>query len=157
MKEEILSIAIYAIDDEEGQRIAIDKLFNKNNIYNYTIFSDPVALLESLYKGVQICVLDYNLKNEFYNGLTLMEEILRHNSYCKCIIMSGYSDFDLIKAFLNGGAFRYLTKGEDNFGTHLINYINDALVIVNDAFEFYSTVLTSMKGVTNELKEVKNG
>lgn len=152
-----LNIAIYAIDDDESQRIALDALFKDNDIYNYTIFSNPVDLLNALHEGVQICVLDYQLKNELYTGLTLMREILKANGYCKCIVMSGYEDAGMIKAFLNHGAFRYVTKGEYNFSTNLIKYINEALELAQETFDFYTTLLKNVKGVTDDLKDVKNG
>jgi DNA-binding NtrC family response regulator len=98
-----LNIAIYCIDDDAGTRATLKALFKTNNILNYTIFSDPVKLLETLHKGVQVCIIDYDLKNEKFNGLTLMQAILLENAYCKCIIMSGHEEAFLIKDFLNNG------------------------------------------------------
>lgn len=151
-----LNIAIFLIDDEKDMRFSLNAILRTSEIQNYTIFSDPVKLIEALHQGVQICVIDFNLKNEI-NGLMLMKQILAINSYCRCIIMSGYEDAEMIKAFLNNGAFRYLTKGEKNFDLNLINYIQQAADVVYDTFVFYTTVLSNLKKQTQELREVKNG
>lgn len=152
-----LNIAIYAIDDDANTRTTLDALFRRHEIINYEIFSDPQKLLESLHQGVQICIIDYNLKNGDYTGLSLMKEILERNGYCKCIIMSGFSETMLIIDFLNSGAFRYLIKGEKRFAEKLILFIQEAIEVVVETFNFYTTVLKNLRGATDELKEVKNG
>lgn len=156
MKDQ-LNIAIYAIDDDAGTRVTLNAIFKQNNIYNYTIYSDPVALLDALHEGVQVCVIDYELNDPDYNGISLMKKILEQNSYCKCIIMSGYEDASIIKGFLNNGAFRYVTKGEGNFAEHLIKYVKTALDEIFETFDFYTTLSKNMKGTIEDLKELKNG
>lgn len=152
-----LKIAVFIIDDDESTRITIDTIFKSHGINNYTIFSNSKDLLEALYSGVQICVIDYKLSsNDAHDGVSLMKEILKQNTYCKCIVMSGYEDAKLIKMFLNNGAFRYLTKGEKDFYTNLIGYINDALKILRSNFEFYSSVLDRMKEIKELFNELKN-
>lgn len=152
-----LKIAIFIIDDDPTTRAMLDILFSKNGIINYTIYSDPVLLLEDLHKGVQICVIDYNLKHHIYDGLGLMGKILEQNAYCKCIIMSAHEDASMIKSFLNGGAFKFITKGESNFAANMINYINEAIELISETFTFYTVVLQHIKGATAELKQFTNG
>jgi DNA-binding NtrC family response regulator len=152
-----LKIAIFLIDDDEHTRTMLDTLLSKNGIANYTIYSDPLQLLRDLHEGVQICVIDYNLNDEIYDGLLLMKAILTVNSYCKCIIMSGHEEAALIKDFLNAGAYKYITKGEKNFAENLVDYINLAIALIREAFTFYTTALQHIKGATERLKDVKNG
>lgn len=151
-----MNIAIFLIDDEADMRFSLDALLRVSGISNYKIFSTPSELLEELHKGVQICIIDYNLKHEI-NGLSLMIKILHENSYCKCIIMSGYEEALMIKAFLNEGAFAYLTKGEKDFDKNLIKYISKAEDVVFETFVFYTTILSDIRKQAKELREVKNG
>ncbi len=149
-----LNIAIYAIDDDEGTRTSLKGLFKAHEIKNYTIYSNPEDLLEELHKGVQVCIIDYDLKNPDYNGVTLMQAILGKNKYCKCIIMSGFEEAKLIKNFLNCGAFRYITKAEEHFSEHLIRYINEALETVFETMSFYSTLLESLDVTKQKLSQI---
>lgn len=149
-----LNIAIYAIDDDEGTRISLKALFKTHGITNYTIYSDPEVLLEELHRDVQVCIIDYDLRNDLYDGITLMRAILSKNKYCKCIIMSGYEDAKLIKNFLNCGASRYVTKGEDHFSEHIIKYINEALETVLETMSFYSILLENLDSTRKKLSQI---
>jgi len=151
-----LNIAIFAIDDDSSIRVLLKTILDNNNINNYSIYSDPKELLVALHKGVQICVIDYELKHQLYNGISLMKEVKRNNNYCKCIIMSGYEDASRIKDFLNEGAFRYLTKGENNFSTNLVTYIKQATEEIIDTFGFYSDLLGSITKTRELFKTFKD-
>lgn len=157
MEKPNLNIAIYVIDDDADQRFVLNVLLRSNHIDNYTIFSDPDELLESLHKGVQICILDYQLNHPDFNGISLMQAIKKQNSYCKCIIISGYEDAAMVKAFLNNGAFRFATKAEENFEHNLVGYIREATEELISAYNFYATVLDRIKETKEQLTSYKNG
>lgn len=150
-------IAIFLIDDDAEMRVMLDRLLRENNIVDYTIYSDPVKLLEELHKDVQLCVIDYNLRHSTYDGLLLMKQILKTNSYCKCIIMTAYDDAQTIKAFQNAGSYRYIVKGEPSFAENLISYIRSGIELIAEAVDFYSTLLTQMRDTCNQLKAIKDG
>jgi DNA-binding NtrC family response regulator len=157
MMQNKLKIAIFAIDDDENMLTSLEAYFRRYNIVNYKTYSDPDLLLKELHQGVQICIIDHDLRNENYNGLTLMKEIMNQNPYCRCIVMSGYDDINLIISYTNADVFKYLRKAEKDFAENLISYIKEAIEKISATFEFYTTVLSKMKGVTDELKNVRNG
>jgi FixJ family two-component response regulator len=137
MSEEIEypKIAILAIDDDTQMHLFLETLFKKNNLSNYKIYADPDMLLADLLSGLNIVVIDHDLKHRKWNGLNLMEEIIKRNRTCRCIIMSGHDDAGIIKNYFNKGGYKYLTKGEPGFRTNLINYINTSMDFLRRAYD----------------------
>lgn len=148
-------IAIYVIDDEADARTALEALLLGNEIENFTVFADPVKLLESMHEGVQICIIDYELKNNSYNGITLMKRILQENVGCKCIMLSGYDDKEFVKMFVNNGGFKFVTKGEKDVDKNIIQYIHDAMAIILARKQFAEYMEMGKKEVNNALKLAK--
>ena len=154
--KEGLNIAIYAIDDDTSMRLTLTAIFKQHNVPNFTMYSNPRELLEDLHRDVHVCIIDYDLNDSDYDGVTLMQAIKAKNSWCKCIIMSGYEEGAVIKRFLNCGAFRYITKGEPHFLEHLMKYLNDALTEVYDNISFYSTLLEQLRISKDTLVKIKD-
>lgn len=103
--------SLIIVDDDELIRKGIEKVipWDKLGFSVKATFPSAVAAFEFLKKEDADVILT-DVKMPKMTGLELIEEAKRLNSNCKAVVISGFSEFDLVKSALTLKAEDYLLK-----------------------------------------------
>ncbi|MEO1256402.1 MAG: response regulator, partial [Bacteroidota bacterium] len=102
---------IVYVDDEEHNLRVFKSLFRR--FYDIILFSNPLEALEYLKKeDVSILISDQRMPE--MKGTELIEEITKYKKELTTIILTGYSDMEVIKDAINKcDIYRFITKPYD--------------------------------------------
>ncbi|WP_455382037.1 sigma-54-dependent transcriptional regulator, partial [Salinispira pacifica] len=104
---------VLIVDDEEGIRHGLQRLFQKEG-YQVVAADGPAAALEAAQRGtVDVAVIDIRLKNG-KSGIDLITEIRALEPDAVVIVVTGYGSIDTAVAAMKEGAAEYIVKPIDN-------------------------------------------
>lgn len=109
---------IFLVDDNELQLTALADYLSGNEAYQITTFATGEECLGKLHLGPDVVVLDYNLDSvdrNAANGMTILEQIRKHNPGTKVIILSSQEKYAVALQTISKGAAHYVLKGGDAF------------------------------------------
>ncbi|HYH15591.1 MAG TPA: response regulator [Flavisolibacter sp.] len=139
MKQPVINIATFVLDDNEMVLKLIDQAFKRVGILNYKTFQDEIEFLTAIHDDVHIAVIDYSLKGEV-NGLQVAVKLLEENPRCYVIIMSNQDDNKVIIEFMNAGAWKYVQK-EGNYILEVVGFVQKAATLIKKDIEFYTSLI----------------
>lgn len=117
------------VDDEENILNALQRIFVEDGYQIYTALSGEEALKILANTPVQVVISDQNMPN--MKGAQFLSIVKTKYPLTTRIILSAYSDFDLlIEAINNGAIYKFLTKPWDD--TTLRQVIRDAFVVTKE-------------------------
>jgi DNA-binding NarL/FixJ family response regulator len=162
MKNEVI-----IIDDHKIFGEGFCSLLEKNNFRVKRVFQSPKKALYYLDKNlVDIVFCDINMPE--INGIELIKKIKKTNLSCKVIMISMYTQKNIIKKALNNNADGYLTKNcsiEDIKAVISNSFLPHKKITVqtvdeninNDKFSMKFSLTSREKEIINEiLKEKSN-
>lgn len=106
-----MKYTIMLVEDEPPILYAIKQLIESGN-YGFTVIAtaqngrDALKALE----GSAPDVIITDIQMPFMNGLDLIDEVHRRQPQIKCVILTGYSDFEYSRKALRSNAYEYLLK-----------------------------------------------
>jgi two-component system response regulator YesN len=106
-----MKYTIMLVEDEPPILYAIKHLIESGN-YGFTVIAtaqngrDALIALE----GHAPDVIITDIQMPFMNGLDLIDEVHRRQLQIKCVILTGYSDFEYSRKALRSNAYEYLLK-----------------------------------------------
>jgi len=106
-QKQFLKMKIAVIDDSFVVLKIIEKIFKLNNITNYTMFSDPLELLDCK-ESFNIYLCDIALPN--YSGIELMQQLKTKNKKSGIIALSAIENEKVISYVLSTVADDYIVK-----------------------------------------------
>ena len=115
---------ILLVDDEEMILNALRRLLSQENKYDViTALSGAEALERIKEKSVDLIVSDQRMPG--MSGLELLQEIKKEQPQAVRILLSGYTDFNVLAEAINEGEiFKFIAKPWDN--NRLLSAIDDA-------------------------------
>ncbi|QGQ98360.1 response regulator [Paenibacillus psychroresistens] len=146
-------LRIIIIDDEETIRIGLEKIITKARA-DYSVvgtFSngrDALAELARLEPDVVIT----DIKMPYMDGLQFIQALKEQRPLVRCIILSGYNDFDYARRSLHFGVTDYLIKPVDKQELFInLDHITEA--IVRERLESEREMLQDHKAKRNDYLE----
>jgi len=109
---------IFLVDDNEFQLTALADFLAAKGSHQITTFATGEACLAKLHLNPDVVVLDYNLDSvdrTAANGLTILEQIKKHNPATRVIVLSSQEKYAVALQTVSKGAAHYVLKGEDAF------------------------------------------
>lgn len=101
-----MNIRILVIDDEYLVRLGIRETINWSE-YGFSIIGEA----SDGRKGLQLA-LDWkpeiiltDIRMPFMDGLEFMNQIRKHGLNSKIVVLTGYAEFDYVKAAMDNGAY----------------------------------------------------
>lgn len=154
MNKQHPKICIFALDDDPYIIDILGRILTKNNFTNYTLFTEPKALLSQLHKDVHIVITDQNLGAAEMTGLEVIKKVKETNPYCYFIMISGMNSFKAILEFdhiaLRG---HFVYKGDVDCNEQVIKYLEEFTLDIRMMFETYHMFEETSKHIS-ELKEI---
>ncbi len=109
-------LSVLVIEDNPGDFVLIEdyllEKFKLIKIIHFTNYADSIDFLQNSEENISIILLDLNLPD--LKGITLINNILNYNFRIPIIILTGYSDLEMVKRSLQIGVSDYLIKDEIN-------------------------------------------
>ncbi|HPS20075.1 MAG TPA: response regulator [Candidatus Omnitrophota bacterium] len=117
--------SILLIDDEESILHALERLFHRLSDCNILTETDPEKALEIVSKqSIDLVISDQRMP--VMEGVKLLKKVKEISPDTLRILLSGYSDIDLLVGAINEGeVFRFVSKPWDNEG--LLSMVQFAL------------------------------
>ncbi|MGL5292503.1 MAG: nitrogen regulation protein NR(I) [Aeromonas sp.] len=113
---------VWIVDDDSAIRWVLERTLGSEG-FHCESFADGEALLRALERGAPDVILS-DIRMPGIDGLSLLEQIHRHQADLPVIIMTAHSDLDSAVNAYQRGAFEYLPKPFD---------IDDAVTLVRRA------------------------
>lgn len=118
--------SIVIIDDEDGIRFGLKKLFNKEGFITYAYGNYETALVTVKEKNIDVVVLDIRLNGD-KNGIDVLKELKLIDNEIIVIMITGYGSIENAVLAIKEGAADYIIKPVDN--KNIIDVINKNLEI----------------------------
>ena len=116
VKEYVEYLTVLVIEDNPGDFVLVEdyleEKFEKVDIIHFTDFKNSLDYLNKFKDEVSIILLDLNLPD--LQGIELINSILANDFGIPIIILTGYSDLDMVQKSLQIGIYDYLVKDEIN-------------------------------------------
>jgi two-component system response regulator YesN len=105
-------LRIFIIDDEQASREAAQILISNQSIPGCEIqeSANGQAALELIRNGYQPDIILCDMKMPLLDGIGLIQALREENVDCPIIVISGYDDFQYMRAAIQGKAVDYLRK-----------------------------------------------
>lgn len=117
----MITVLTYLLDDNKEYAIAIKELLQHEGIGEVRAYTDWQVFLSSINdRSAYVFIIDHDLRTK--TGIDIIERIRHH--FCKIIVVSGTTDFDVVVKYANAGIRNYVVKGTEIF--NLVNYVKDA-------------------------------
>lgn len=152
MKDFIVNIVTFVLDDHPLVLTVIDNEFKKAGIDNYRLFDNPEQFLSQMNENVHIAVIDYLLGDSAMNGVEVCKKLLEKNPRCYIIIMSGQVSIDVVIDMLNAGAKKYVAKWKKNYESEVVEFVRTGIKTIERDLEYYGILLQKL----STLNEDKN-
>jgi len=112
--------AVLIVDDEEGIRHGLERLFRKEG-YEAVAVDDLIKARKVLeVTSIDVAIVDVRLKNET-SGLALVAELKAAEPDAIIIVITGYGSIDTAVKAMKDGASEYMVKPIDNI--KLLDYL----------------------------------
>jgi CheY-like chemotaxis protein len=124
-----MSKLIFFVDDDKMIINLLEYTFQSRHQYVVKSFYSGEACLKSLHLKHDLIVLDHQLatrNNNQLNGIQTLEKIRAKDHDVPVIVLTAHGSEELLEAFLNKGAERFLTK-DDYFIDSLMESIGEVL------------------------------
>ncbi len=150
---------VIVIDDDEHLQLAINRQLEDNNI-NAKGFTSPVKALEYLKSNPDCHCIITDFKMEQLSGIELLKEVKKINQYIPVLIITAFSDDDLVIEALRAGAYDFIKKPIEK--SYLIASVKRAVEKFSllEQNKFLSNNIqkkdTYIKSLEDSLKEIKN-
>ena len=108
-----MPINILVVDDEPDLQLLFEHKFKgqiSDNTYRFLFALDGNEALKAIntHENIDIILSDINMPG--MDGLTLLAEINKLNTFQQVVIISAYGDMENIRTAMNRGAFDFITK-----------------------------------------------
>lgn len=118
---------VLIVDDEEGIRRGLHRLFEREGFTAFTAEDTESALAVVRERSLDAAVLDVRLKGG-EQGTKLLLELKRHDADLPVIMITGYGSVESAVAAMRDGAADYILKPIDN--AHLLETVRRHLELV---------------------------
>jgi two-component system response regulator YesN len=108
-------IRLIIVDDEERIRLGLAKMIENKQDSELQVagsFANGKEALEAI-SHTEVDILMTDIKMPQMNGLELIETVYKQNPNLKCVILSGFSDFQYARTAMRFGVLDYLLKPID--------------------------------------------
>lgn len=120
-----ISIITNILDDHPDYAVTIKELLIHEGISEVRAYSDWRQMINAIHDTqAYVFIIDHLLGG--ITGLEVIEHIKRRCTFCKIIVVSGSSDFDVVVKYANADIRNYVVKGTEL--TTLVNYVKDARI-----------------------------
>jgi len=103
-------LRVLVVDDEPRQRKILSRIIRDyRNGYEVLEAKNGETALELCKEGKPDIVFS-DIRMPKMDGLSMIEQIYRHNRHAKIVVVSGYNDFDYAQRALHMRVYRYLLK-----------------------------------------------
>ena len=120
--------SLLIVDDEEGLRYGLEKLFKKKGFKVYSLGEFKQAITTAEKYSIDIALLDIRLKSGG-SGIELLRKLKRIEPDLIVIMITGYGSIDTAVASMKEGASDYILKPIDN--TKLVGLVDKNLELQN--------------------------
>jgi len=120
--------SLLIVDDEEGLRYGLERLFKKKGFKVYSLggFDQAIATAEKY--SIDVALLDIRLKSG-ENGIDLLKKLKKIEPDLVVIMITGYGSIDTAVTSMKEGASDYILKPIDN--TKLVELVYKSLELRN--------------------------
>ncbi len=129
-----VNILSFVLDDDKDILLIIEDLLKENSITNYRLFHSDEEFLNSMTQDIHVCVIDHFLTGK-QTGLDVCRKTKARNKNSFIIVMSGQRDPDVIIAYLNECADKYVDKNKKDYLKTLIDYLKVGIETVVERLE----------------------
>ena len=105
--------SLLIVDDEDGLRYGLERLFKKQGFRVYTASNEDEAKTIALRNAIDVALLDIRLRGG-QNGMTLLKDLKQMEPDLIALMMTGYGSIETAVASMKEGASDYLLKPLDN-------------------------------------------
>jgi len=112
--------SLLIVDDEDGLRYGLERLFKKQGFRVYTASNEEEAKTIALKNAIDVALLDIRLRGG-QSGITLLKELKQMEPDLIALMMTGYGSIETAVASMKEGASDYLLKPLDN--TNLLEVV----------------------------------
>ena len=105
--------SLLIVDDEEGLRYGLEKLFKKEGFKVYSLGEYEPALTTITKYAIDVALLDIRLKSG-KSGIDLLQELKKIEPNLVVIMITGYGSIDTAVLSMKEGASDYILKPIDN-------------------------------------------
>jgi DNA-binding NtrC family response regulator len=112
---------ILIVDDEEGIRHGLSKLFEKAGYITITVDNGKDAINQIKHQEIDIVILDIKLKHN-ERGEQVLREIILIDQDLPVLLITGYGSIESAVEAMRNGASDYLLKPLDN--THILETVS---------------------------------
>jgi ActR/RegA family two-component response regulator len=100
------------VDDEEGIRLTLPKIFGKHGFHVKTVSSVPHALSEINDRRFDVLLSDLNINDEA-DGLLVIASMRVSQPQCRNFVLTGYPSFETAQQGIRQSIDGYFTKPAD--------------------------------------------
>lgn len=137
------NIKIAILEDNDGDVVLMKRLLKKNAINNTSYYKDADLFIKEMDDDTRILIIDHLLIGQM-NGIEVIRKINTKNEYRYIIMLSGYSDFEVLYNFnrlvIHG---IYILKGRPDSDDLLIKKIREAFYFINIFSEASKEIISS--------------
>ncbi|GAK51985.1 two component, sigma54 specific, transcriptional regulator, Fis family [Candidatus Moduliflexus flocculans] len=112
--------SLLIVDDEDGLRYGLERLFKKQGFRVYTASNEDEAKTIALRNAIDVALLDIRLRGG-QSGMTLLKDLKQMEPDLIALMMTGYGSIETAVASMKEGASDYLLKPLDN--TNLLDVV----------------------------------
>lgn len=105
--------SLLIVDDEDGLRYGLERLFKKQGFRVYTVSNEEEAKTIALRNAIDVALLDIRLRGG-QSGMTLLKDLKQMEPDLIALMMTGYGSIETAVASMKEGASDYLLKPLDN-------------------------------------------
>lgn len=143
------------VDDEEGLRYGLERLFKKQGFTVHTVGEFEKAIAIAAKHSIDVALLDIRLKSG-HGGIELLKELKKIEPELLVIMITGYGSIDTAVTSMKEGASDYILKPLDNHNLLDVVYKNLQLRSLQSENSFLRTELLhqhlSHKCITRNLE-----
>lgn len=121
-----VTISIIAVDDNKSDLALLSDALQEAGIDNFKLFSfaEPF-LVEVKSEECAVVIIDHLLEQQ--QGFDIMKQVQQVAPKTYIIILSGYGDVYEFVNYANGGAHKFVLKGENNYLQKLIGFVKEGV------------------------------